>query len=338
MAMRLCRTRVAADAPVGRESRSVILVGHRGPTLRAATAILCVCMAILPACHREEPDTAAVEFVFGRTGLGPGEFSYPRGIAVSPVDGCIFVVDRSPTGRVQRFSAKGEYEHQWSMPDAANGKPTGLYIDQRNRIWVADTHYQRVIVYDREGVELFRFGEEGRGPGQFIFPTSVAIDREGYVYVAEYGGNDRINKFTPDLQYQSCFANQGSGEGSVERPYEIVFDNEDKLWVTDSCHHRICRYDRNGKFLFAFGSPGSEPHNLNYPIGLILEKSGTMLVADRGNNRIVRFDRQGRFLGSWGKAGREPGQMLQPWGVAVSRKGLVYCLDSWNNRVQAIDW
>jgi DNA-binding beta-propeller fold protein YncE len=296
--------------------------------------------AVLPGCQREEPDVAAVERVFGSTGLGTGEFSYPRGIAVSPVDGCVFVVDKSPTARIQRFSPDGEFEHLWSMPAAEYGKPTGLYVDDQNRVWVPDTHYHRVIVYDRDGNEQFRFGERGQGPGQFIFPTSIALDKAGNIYVAEYGdiGTDRISKFSPDRKYLCSFAGESEGEAHVERPMEIAIDEEDTMWVADACHHRICRYDLKGKLLSSFGSPGSERGKLNYPYGLALEPSGTVLVADRGNNRIARYNREGKFLGTWGTHGRGIGQIAQPWDVAVSKRGRIYCLDSWNNRVQVIDW
>lgn len=279
-----------------------------------------------------------MEYIFGTTGLGSGEFSYPRAIAVSPVDGCVFVVDKSPTARIQRFSADGKFERLWSMPEAENGKPTGLYVDLQNRLWVADTHYQRVIAFDRDGRELLRIGESGEGPGQFVFPTMAVLDRGGDIYVGEYGGNDRISKFSPAGKYLFSFAGKTAGQGWVERPAGLAFDAEDTLWVTDCCHHRICRYSREGKFLSAFGLPGDRPENLSFPYGLAIEKSGAILVADRGNNRIVRFDKSGRFLGSWGRQGRANGEIAQPWGVAVAGNGLIYCLDSWNNRVQVIEW
>ena len=301
-------------------------------------SIIPLVMLVLPGCYREEPDVAAVERVFGGTGLGQGEFSYPRAIAVSPVDGRVYVVDKSPTGRIQRFGPDGRYEHQWSMPEAANGKPTGLCVDKQNRIWVADTHYHRVVVFDRDGRELLRFGEQGEGPGQFTFPTNVAIDRDGNAYVGEYGGNDRISKFSSEGKYLFSFADKNSGTAWVERPAGLVFDENGDLWVADACHHRICRYNHEGQFLSAFGSPGTLPENLNYPYGLTLEKGGSILVADRNNNRIARFNRDGRFRGSWGTQGRARGQILQPWGVAVGKDGLIYCLDSWNNRVQVINW
>ncbi|MBN2559676.1 MAG: hypothetical protein JXQ75_01930 [Phycisphaerae bacterium] len=310
--------------------------------MRSFLAVLFAAQVLLVGCERAEPDAAAVEVVFGGPGLGAGEFSYPRGIAVSPVDGCVFVVDKSPTARIQRFSADGVYQHQWHMPEYEDGKPTGIYVDTLNRVWVPDTHYHRVIVFDRDGGELFRFGEQGEGPGQFTLPTTVAIDRDGYIYVGEFDGqngeNDRISKFSPNRAYLFSFADKSAGEGRVKRPAEIVIDEHDILWVADSCNHRICRYDRDGHFLSAFGSPGTGPQEFKYPFGLAIEESGTLLVADRGNNRIERYDPNGKLLGIWGTAGRARGQIAQPWDVAVAEDGGIYCLDSWNNRVQLIRW
>ena len=315
---------------------------RRAPgVLLISVAVAALLFSLSAGCQRGDPGAADVDRVIGGLGLGRGEFNYPRSVAISPVDGRVFVVDKSRKARIQRFSPDGQYEIEWHMPEYENGKPTGLYLDSQGHVWIADTHYHRVIVYDRDGIELFRFGEEGTGPGQFALPTCVALDREGFIYVAEYsesGFTDRISKFSPDRKYLFSFADQASGEAAVQRPQEIIIDENDILWVADACHHRICRYNHDGQFLSAFGKVGGGPGELKYPYGMVMEKTGTLLIADRGNNRLVRCDRTGRFLGSWGAPGRAVGQVSQPWDVAVDRRGRVYCLDSWNNRVQVIHW
>lgn len=318
---------------------SIIAARRERPPRRAsarAVGALALCMLAPLGCAPDDRDAGAVRHVFGGTGLGPGEFSYPRALAVSPVDGCVFVVDK--TARIQRFSPDGRYQHGWRMPQWEFGKPTGLWVDPAGRVWVPDTHYARVIVYDRDGAEQFRFGENGRGPGQFIFPTHVVVDREGFIYVGEYGGNDRISKFTPDRQFLFSFGTSDSGEAALARPTDLIFDEQDQLWVADACNYRICRFSRDGTFLSDFPVAGPEPDRLSYPFGMCLERGGTLVIADQGNHRILRYDRAGRMLASWGSTGRALGQVSQPWDVGVGRDGLVYILDSWNNRVQVIDW
>lgn len=286
--------------------------------------------------QREQDDASFVVNVFGGPGYGTGQFSYPRAVTVSPVDGRVFVVDKR--ARVQRFDPEGNYETEWRMPEFETGKPTGLHVDRDNRLWVADTHYARVICYDRDGRELRRFGSYGEGPGEFIFPECVFVDPEGFVYVGEYGGNDRISKFSPKLEYLFSFADKYSGDGWTDRPTEILQDETGILWVADCCNHRVSRYTREGKYLSSFRLGGDDPATLCYPYGMVMEKSGSLLLADRGNSCILRVSREGKVLGKWGSPGREPGRIVQPWGVAQATDGRIYCLDSWNNRVQVIKW
>jgi len=293
---------------------------------------------LLVGCEsRPESDAGRVEYVFGEQGLGNGQFSYPRTLAVSPIDASVFVCDK--TARIQRFSPDGKFEHSWRMPKWEFGKPTGMAFDRQGRLWVADTHYNQVIVYDRDGVEQFRFGSYGTGPGEFVFPTCVAWDGDGNIYVGEYGGNDRINKFTADRKYVMSFGTKQDGDAALERPTQIKFDPRGFLWVSDGCHHRICKFSTDGKLLASFGQPGSGPGEMNYPYDLDLVPGTTQLVVtEHGNNRVSEFDDQGRCVRTWGKPGRERGEIMQPWKAQFGRGGMLYLLDSWNNRVQGVRW
>ncbi|UCG33481.1 MAG: 6-bladed beta-propeller [Phycisphaerales bacterium] len=276
---------------------------------------------------------AEPEFVFGETGLGPGEFSYPRAIAVAP-DDAVFVVDKS--GRIQRFDPDGNVETVWHMPEYAAGKPTGMTVHPDGRLFVADTHYNRVLVFDRDGEELARFGEAGTGPGQFMLPTDVALDASGRIYVSEYGGNDRISRFSPDFEFELSFGGPESGAARLTRPAGMAFDEEGMLWVADACNHRLCRFNPEGKLLQTIGEMGRDQGQLRYPYDIDLLDDGTLVVCEYGNNRLQWFSPTGESLGIWGGAGRRPGQMAYPWGVARNNAGRLYVVDSGNNRVQAL--
>ena len=303
---------------------------QRGQIVRWGVAVVAG-LAVFGCADRQVGGTVGV---FGETGFGQGEFSYPRAIAISP-DRLVYVVDK--TGRIQRFDAGGEWQTQWSMPKYKAGKPTGLTVDKAGRLFVADTHYNRVMVFDRDGKVIGQFGTQGRGDGQFELPTDVAIDGEGFVYVSEYGGNDRISKFTPDWKYVMSFGGPDSDTAALARPSGLLFDDRGDLWVADACNHRICRFDRSsGRLLGTFGELGDGPGRLSYPYDIDLLDDGTLLVCEYGNNRLQRFDRSGRSLGTWGIAGRRVGQLAYPWGLAVGPDRKVYVVDSGNNRIQIV--
>ncbi|NLE62190.1 MAG: hypothetical protein GX616_27855 [Planctomycetes bacterium] len=271
------------------------------------------------------------EKIIGGHGFGPGEFPRPRAIAVAP-DGCVFIIDM--TARIQRFNPDGEFEAVWRTPESENGKPTGITVDAQGRVLVADSHYHRVIIYDRDGRELARFGEAGTGPGSFDLVAKAVVDREGVVYVGEYGGTSRISRFSPEFKFIGAFGGSDSGPAALSRPQSMVFDKDGTLWVADSCNHRICQFSREGKLLSSFGGPGREPGQLQYPYGLAFCEDGTLLVIEFGNSRLQRFDRTGKSLETWGGPGTQPGQMLDAWGVAVGKEGRVYVVDCRNHRVQ----
>jgi DNA-binding beta-propeller fold protein YncE/ABC-type spermidine/putrescine transport system permease subunit II len=301
-------------------------------TRRSVLTVLLLICATLPGCGKDRIAGRPPDDIFGDHGLGPGQFVYPRAMAVGP-DGCVFVVDK--TARIQRFSPSGEFEMSWRMPEWQAGKPTGVNTDATGRVLVSDTHYARVIMFDRDGNELARFGSDGTGPGQFKLPTAAVVDSDGNIYVSEYGGNDRISVFTPELEYLYSFGHiTGPADAHLQRPQQLLIDKNDTLLVADAANHRICRFSLDGELVETFGQMGREPGQLSYPYDIVRSPDDMYLVAEYGNNRIQRFDRQGNSIETWGTPGRQPGELLAPWGVAMGKNNRLYVLDSGNNRIQ----
>jgi len=295
--------------------------------------VLSLAVAAVAGCEPPPLSDNGVVGVFGGIGLADGRFSYPRAIAVGS-DGSIYVVDK--TARIQRFDTEGAFVCGWHMPEKLAGKPVGLSVHPDGRLFVPDTHYYRVLVYDGQGTLLTQFGERGDGPGQFQLPTDVAFDREGFIYVGEYAGNDRITKWTPDLQYVSAIGEEEIDGRRLARPAGIDIDDEQTLWVADACNHRIVRFSLDGEVLAVFGEMGKEPGQLRYPYDITVTPQDTLLVCEYGNSRLQWFDKDGRSLGVWGEPGRQIGQVWSPWGAAVGADGRVYVVDSYNNRVQIV--
>lgn len=301
---------------------------------RAGLALL---TGLLPlfntGCDGTDPSETPL-LVFGRTGRGPCEFSYPRAAVADPGGRC-FIVDK--TGRIQCVTAGGDFVHQWTMPETAAGKPTGLGVDASGRVYAADTHYSRVLVFEPDGREVARFGSFGTGPGQFRMPTDVAVDRDGFIYVSEYGGNDRISKFTPNYEFLLSFGGPGDGAARTQRPQSIWVALDGALWIADSCNHRICRFSRDGEFLSSFGRLGNRPGEFQYPYNIAELHDGTLVVCEYGNNRVQRLSPRGEPLGMWGGAGRDVGLLAYPWALAILPGDRILIVDSGNNRMQVID-
>lgn len=292
-----------------------------------------IAVAFIAGCEPPALTPNGVIGVFGAVGLGPGAFSYPRAITADP-GGSILVVDKA--GRVQRFSADGTFEAVWNMPDTEKGKPVGLTVHPDGRIFVADTHYHRVLIYDRDANLVGSFGSEGSGEGEFQLPTDVAVDAEGFIYVSEYHENDRITKWTPDLRFVLAMGEQPIEGRRLSRPAGIDIDDEQTLWVADACNHRIVRFSLDGGVLSTMGKFGTGPGELRYPYDVDALPDGSILVCEYGGDRIQWFSKEGRSLRVWGSSGRKLGELSGPWGAAGGANGLVYIVDSLNSRVQIL--
>lgn len=297
-----------------------------------ATALTVLILAGV-GCEPPPLTDTGVIGVFGERGLVDGAFSYPRAITSEP-NGSVFVVDKA--GRVQRFAPDGAFETMWLMPEIARGKPVGLTVHPDGRILVADTHYNRVSVFDRDGNASGTFGREGTGDGEFLLPTDVAVDAEGFLYVSEYQGNDRITKWSPDWRFVKAL-----GEAPIEgkrlcRPAGIDIDDEQTLWIADACNHRIVRLSLEGEMLTVFGEFGDKPGQMRYPYDITVTPEDTLMVCEYEGARLQWFSKDGESLRVWGRPGRGLGELFAPWGATYGPMGNVYVVDSLNHRVQII--
>jgi ABC-type Fe3+ transport system permease subunit/DNA-binding beta-propeller fold protein YncE len=308
-----------------------LLLAHVG--LRAARWLpILVMMILLSGCG----DPTKPDAVWLSTGTGPAQVVYPRGIAYSPTDDSFFIVDRE--ARIQHLDHDGRFLNDWRTPEKKQGKPVGLTVGPDGNLYVPDTHYHRVIVYSPDGKELRQWGRFGNEPGQFIYPTDIAFDARGNVFVSEYGDNDRIQVFDPAGKFLYQFGHFGSGLGEFNRPQSIVIDG-DTLYAADACNHRIAVFKIDGTFVRNFGKIGSNLGELRFPYGLDIDSQGRLVVCEFGNNRVQLLDKEtGAGLATWGMAGRNPGELAYPWAVAIDRRGRVVTVDAGNNRVQVFEF
>lgn len=301
--------------------------------IRAFIGAALVIGATICGCKPSTLTENGVVAIVGELGLRDAAFSYPRAVATAS-DGVFFVADKS--GRIQRFAADGAFETYWDMPAFAAGKPVGLSVHPDGRLFVADTHYSRVCVFDRDGGVLAMFGQHGTGDGEFLLPTDVAFDALGNIYVAEYQGNDRISKWSSDFEFMESFGN-GPIEGErLRRPAGIVIDEEQTLWIADACNHRIVHMDLDGSVLDVIGEFGDAPGQLRYPYDIDLAPDGSILVCEYEGNRLQWFTKKGESIRVWGRPGRAPGELFAPWGAAYGPNGRIYIVDYLNHRVQIV--
>lgn len=133
---------------------------------------------------------------WGKLGSGPGEFNQPHALAMDS-QGRLFVADRT-NNRVQVFDQDGKFLAETK----AFGRPSGVYIDKQDNLYVADSESQSTNAtgygYNPGVRRGIRFGSaKTLTPAGFIpdpkeggatsAAEGVAVDSKGIVYGAEVG-------------------------------------------------------------------------------------------------------------------------------------------------------
>lgn len=298
--------------------------------LLPALALLLVLLA-LGGCGKRAP-AGHFALVIGSEGHTSGHFNRPRGVYFDTPHDLLYVVDWD--GRIQKFTGAGEFRASWIMPLIEKGKPEDLCIGANGNLLVTDTHYSRIVEFTPGGDLVRTFGSYGKGPGQFIYPVGIAVDKQGNIYVSEYGENDRIQKFSADGVFLSSWGSFGPAPGQFQRPSGICISDDDQLYVADGVNQRIVVYDLNGKLLRTIGGPGSAPGQFNYPYDVAV-RGDTLYVLEYGSHRVQKLTRAGQPLASFGVAGTGDGQLNSPWRFAPAPDGL-YVSDTQNMRVVKI--
>lgn len=290
-----------------------------------------VVLVLFPGCESSDATQPALSIRQVKNLSMPphgAKITAPRGLAFDS-NGDLYVLDDA--GRVLVFDSNGDILKQWFMPEYEIGKPEGICLFHDGRIAVSDTHYHRIVFFDRDGKVLSMHGEYGSGPGQFIYTSAITQDAEGNYYVCEYGGSDRVQKFNVDGHWLVDFGSFGTDEGQFQRPMGVVWQ-DGFLYVADAINNRIQVFDEEGKFIRILQSNDVQPR-LHYPYDLTSGPDNNLFVIEYGGNRVTQLDTHGSTLGTYGTTGFGVGEFSTPWGLAIDSDGRIVVADTGNRRL-----
>ncbi len=115
-------------------------------------------------------------------------------------NGEIFVVDARAAPAVQVYSPEGEFLRGWGQHAGGVQNfslPSGIALTA-DRVRVVDTLRQTISTFSTSGEFLRRDGGLGTMPGAVLYPSDIATDAEGRVYVVERVGN-RLQVLAPEF-------------------------------------------------------------------------------------------------------------------------------------------
>lgn len=257
------------------------------------------------------------------------KFDQPRSVAVD-ADGTVYVADEGnhrirkigADGTVTTLCGDGSQGHNDATGATAQlNAPRGVAVGPDGNIYVADFGNHRIRMVTPDGVVTTVAGTAVAGyqdgtssVARFTKPSGVALDKDGRIYVADFGNNAirLIAKDDTGVLKVGTFAGATGSPGFKE-------------------------------------GPGSSAQ-FNDPWGLTVDAVGRIFVADYGNSLIRRITPDGTvstYAGFVEDATLTPvsgfvdgpasdAKFAAPSGVVIDELGYVYVVDSENNCVRRI--
>lgn len=230
-------------------------------------------------------DNKKVSF-WGVTGFGA--LSKPVGVT-SDANGNVYVSDTADQ-RVVVFDTNGDYINAFGGKDVLEN-PAGLvFNDATQQLFVVDAHKHQIIVFNPEGGIDFTIGERGAEPGNFNFPTNIALDSSGRLYVSDTM-NFRIQILEADGTFVSTFGEIGDRLGNVNRLKGIGVDTDGHIYAVDASYNNFQVFNGDGQLMLVVGQHGNtEPAGFYMPAGVHVDKNNRIFIADTLNRKIQMFE------------------------------------------------
>ena len=198
--------------------------------------------------------------------------------------GPIFFVADSALGEVIAFDEKGKV--QFVITNELE-RPSGLAL-LGDQLLIADAQRHQIVVCDLRGKMISKFGQRGRGPGEFNFPTHVSVDRQHRIYVTD-SLNSRIQVFDADGHFLRAFGSAGDGPGRFSRPKGVAVDGDGHIYVVDGVFNNVQIFDDQNRLLLDFGEPGAAAGQFCLPNTIVINSKNEIYVADAFNHRLQMF-------------------------------------------------
>jgi DNA-binding beta-propeller fold protein YncE len=237
---------------------------------------------------------------------GEGVFTNPHGIHIGPDDRIycadnfdhtvrIFEPDGSllqTLGEKDQPSATGFEPGKSPVQQSAGpfNRVTNVALSRTGDLFVADGYGNaRVHKFSADGEHEFSWGEPGTGPGEFVLPHAIAVDRADRVYVADRE-NSRIQVFDTTGRYITQWRH-------VTRPDDLYIDADENLFVAElgeraglgrnaevaphAPHARVSVLTLDGEVQTRFGGEDPvAPGSFFAPHGIWADSQGDLYVSE----------------------------------------------------------
>jgi sugar lactone lactonase YvrE/Tfp pilus assembly protein PilE len=248
--------------------------------------------------------------------VAAAKFALPSGIAID-ASGTVYVSD-NVNNRIRKISGgvvttlAGSGAASFADGTGTNAqfyRPYAIAVDTSGTLYVADSYNHRIrkitpagVVTTLAGSGVAGFADGTGNNAQFKYPSGIAVDTSGTVYVGD-SSNNRIRKITPAGVVTTLagsgvagFADGIGGSAMFNNPYGLAVDTAGNIYVADGQNQRIREISPNGVVTTLAGSgtagtidgSGTTAQFYN-PSGIAVDTTGIINVVEVLNPRIRKI-------------------------------------------------
>lgn len=262
---------------------------------------------------------------------------------------------------VSLFAGSGYGYLDGSALYAKFSNPAGIVMDSSGNMYIGDSNNNRIRKITPAGVvstfagSTFGFLDGIGTAAQFNFPTGLAIDSSGNIYVVDKN-NHKIRKITSAGVVTTVagssvgFTNGLGTSAQFNSPSGIAVDANGNLYVTDTYNHKIRKIDTSGNVTTFAGSTQGAADGTGtsaqfyFPQGIAIDNSGNLYVTDY-THRVRKIYPTGVVVTIAGSSFTSQGyvdgpaataKFDDPRAMAIDSSGNIYVADSANHKIRKI--
>jgi tripartite motif-containing protein 71 len=188
--------------------------------------------------------------------------------------------------------------------------------------------------FDATGAYLATYGTSGTG--MLVSAVGVAVDSQGNVYVADYGGHALVS-FDSQGVYRSTWTAAASTM-PFGRVTGVAIDASGTVYVVDDDNSRVVKFDATGAVLGEFSTSLADAGGgLAGSADIALDGAGGFWIPEYYYHFFAHFSASGVLLGQVGMSGdAAPGLFAQPYSIALDPAGDLFMADNLNDDVQVL--
>jgi streptogramin lyase len=256
---------------------------------------------------------------------------YGPGYSVVDSSGNLYVMDsdfQQTHTRILKFSSSGNLLNEWQHFTTGT-QPLYIVIDKQDNIYATAQGSNTIYKLSTTGAILRKWqvagssGPLGSSGAADMQPVGLALDKQGNLYVAVYGGNT-VQKYSPTGKLLAIWGTLGNKPGQFDHPVGVAVDAQGNIYVADQGNNRIQKLSPTGKLVAYWGSSGAGPGQFLQPGSIAVDTRGNVYVADGSSGLVQQFSSAGNLLAVWGAGGSGTVQFGTPRGVAVDTAGNIY--------------